>query len=147
MTDGVGEGYRKEFQCGSHEGRILGDDRFADTVLALADGAPHRSKNAELLKEVVLREFGCTMKELGTRSQKKSLGQARAVLGWLAVQTGAETLTGVGKWVGRDVVTMSAAVRRLAERSERAAGLREVMDRLLAEVSSRTVSPLPGPLL
>jgi REP element-mobilizing transposase RayT len=135
MTDGVGEGYRKEFQCGSHEGRILGDDRFADTVLALADGAPHRSKNAELLKEVVLREFGCTMKELGTRSQKKSLGQARAVLGWLAVQTGTETLTGVGKWIGRDVVTMSAAVRRLAERSERAAGLREVMDRLLAEVS------------
>jgi hypothetical protein len=56
-------------------------------------------------------------------------------MGWLAMQTGAVTLTGVGKWVGRDVVTMSAAVRRLSERAKHVVGLREVMDKLQAEVS------------
>jgi len=75
------------------------------------------------------------MEDLGTRSQRRTLATVRAIMGLLAVRTGAATLTEVGKWFGRDVVTMSAAVRRLAERSERMAGLREVIERLGSEVA------------
>ncbi len=57
------------------------------------------------------------------------------MMAWLAMQTGAATLTEVGKWFNRDVVTMSAAVRRLTERSERVSSLQEVLERLLSEVS------------
>ncbi len=51
------------------------------------------------------------------------------------MQTGAATLTEVGKWIGRDVVTMSAAVRRFDERAKRMPEVREVMKRLLEGVS------------
>ena len=59
------------------------------------------------------------------------------VMGWLAVQSGAATLTDVGGWFGRDVATMSAAVRRLAERAERCEELREVMLRLQAALTNK----------
>lgn len=137
MSDGIGEGHRKEFHSGSHEGRVLGDDRFADEVLLQAEGAQGKRINVEQLKEVVLREFNCTMEELGSRSQKHSLSLTRAVMGWLAVQTGAASLTEVGKWFGRDVVTMSAAVNRLDERSGRMVDLRETLNKLLNKVSRR----------
>ncbi len=138
MSEEDERGYRKEFVCGSHEGRILGDEKFADKVLAQTEEAPWKPVDAEILKETVLGEFNCTMTELKTRSQRRSLALARALLGWLSVQTGAETLTEAGRWVGRDVVTMSAAVRRLVERAEGDSGLREMMDRLLLSVSRKS---------
>ncbi len=75
------------------------------------------------------------MSDLGTRSQRRSLALSRAVMAWLAVQTAATTLTEVASWFNRDVVTMSAAERRLGERAEQGTELRKVMERLLAEVS------------
>ena len=135
MAAGAEEEYRKEFHSGSHQGRILGDDRFADKVLAQAEGAPCKPMGVAYLKEIVLREFDCTLAALGTRSQRRSLALARASLGWLAVQTGAATLTEVGKWIGRDVVTMSAAVRRLGKRARLMPEVRELSERLLKELS------------
>ena len=134
MAGGAGEGSREEFQSGSHEGRILGDDRFIEKVLAQAEGAPCKPIDAERLKEVVQREFGCTMAELAAGSQRQALSRARATMGWLAVQTGAATLTEVGRWVGRDVVTMSASVRRLGERAESLPELRIVLEKLRSEL-------------
>ena len=134
MAGGASEGHRKEFHLGSHEGRILGNDQFAQAVLAQTERAAHKTVIIEQLKEAVLREFNCTMVDLGTRSQTRLLATVRAIMGLLAVRTGAATLTEVGKWFNRDVVTMSASVRRLTERSERMAGLREVIDRLQSEL-------------
>ena len=136
MADGAGEKQRKEFHSGSHEGRILGDDRFAGEVLAQTGNIVRTFVKVDLLKSAVLQEFGCTMVDLGTRHQKQSLATARAVMGLLAAQTGAATLTEVGKWFGRDVVTMSAAVRRLAERTERVAALREMIEKLRSKIVS-----------
>jgi REP element-mobilizing transposase RayT len=135
MAAGAGETYRREFHSGSHESRILGDDRFAEDVLAQTEGAPCKPISGDRLKEAVMDEFCCTMEDLVTRSQRQRLSLARAALGWLAVQTGAVSLTEAGTWVGRDVVTMSAAVRRLADRAERVAELKDVMERLLLKVS------------
>ena len=142
MAEGAGEGHRREFHFGSHEGRLLGDDRFASQVLAQAEEAPCAPVDADELKKVVLRQFGCTMQELATRSQRQPLARARAALGWLAVQTGAATLTEAGQWVGRDVVTMSAAVRRLTERAERMPEMRALLERLRSECSQGHLTPL-----
>lgn len=137
MAEGCAEGFRREFQCGNHAGRILGDDRFAEKVLAEVEGESCQGVNVERLQELVLEEFDCTLDALGTRSQRHSLALARAMMAWLAVQTGAATLTDVGGWFGRDVVTMSAAVRRLAERAERCVEVREVMARLQAALANK----------
>ena len=137
MSAGREEGFRKEFQNGSHANRLLGDDRFAENVLTQVEGVFYPSVDVERLQELVLEEFDCTLDALGTRSQRHSLALARAMMGWLAVQSGAATLTDVGGWFGRDVVTMSAAVRRLAERAERCVELREVMARLQATLASK----------
>jgi hypothetical protein len=135
MAAGADEGQRPEFHAGNYEGRILGDDRFAGEALAQAEEELCPQVRVELLKDLVLREFGTSMQELGTRSQRRSLALSRAVMAWLAVQTAATTLTEVGNWFNRDVVTMSAVVRRLGERAEQGTELREMMERLLAEVS------------
>jgi len=135
MSAGAEVGYREEFHSGSHQGRILGDDRFADKMVAQAEAALCERVDVDHLKEVALREFACTMAELGTRAQRRPWALARASLGWLAMQTGAATLTEVGGWFGRDVVTMSAAVRRLDERAKRNREVRELLERLLNKVS------------
>ncbi len=137
MAAGGETGYREEFYSGNHQGSILGDDRFVEKVLAQAGKMPSRPICVDRLKEVVLQEFGCTMVELGTRSQRRPWSLARASLGWLAMHTGAATLTEVGTWFGRDVGTMSAAVRRLEERAGRRREVRELLDRMLREVSSQ----------
>src|SRR6266545_429869 len=38
VRDALGEGSRPEFGNGTHEGRILGDDSFADETLLTAEG-------------------------------------------------------------------------------------------------------------
>ncbi len=57
------------------------DDRFADKVLAQAEGAPCKPMGVAYLKEIVLREFDCTLAALGTRSQRRSTGSGARFAG------------------------------------------------------------------
>ena len=116
---------------------ILGDDYFVEQVLASQAKGYRKKIPVEKLQEMVLGEYACSMEELGSRSQKRSLARARATMGWLAVQSGAASLTEVGKWFARDVVTMSAAVRRLDEKRTQDKELEGVLGRLLAELSTQ----------
>lgn len=59
--------------------------------------------------------------------RRRHLAEARALVAYLAVETGAATLTTMGKLLNRDVATLSNAVGRLRERLvEDADLLREV---------------------
>ncbi|HKL48920.1 MAG TPA: transposase [Desulfuromonadales bacterium] len=116
-------------------GGILGDDDFAKQVLGSGARGPRKKSSVEKLQELVLAEFACSMEELGSRSQKRSFTRARSVIGWLAMQSETASLTEVGKWFGRDVATMSAAVRRLDEKKKQDMELQKGLKRLLAELS------------
>ena len=56
ISDGIGEGYRKEFYSGTTEGRILGDDHFAEEALRRA-GAP--MKRTVSIEEIITHVCHC----------------------------------------------------------------------------------------
>jgi chromosomal replication initiation ATPase DnaA len=47
--------------------------------------------------------------------QQRLYSEARAVMGWLAMELGCVTLTQLGRRFNRDVGTMSRGVRRIAD--------------------------------
>ncbi len=53
---------------------------------------------------------------LKTKSQQRTISECRAMIGWLAYESGCVTLSEVGRYVNRDVGSISSAVRRLSER-------------------------------
>jgi chromosomal replication initiation ATPase DnaA len=61
--------------------------------------------------------------ELRTPAQSRLAAEAREVVGWLASELGSATFVAVGEAVGRDVSTISSAVRRLEQRTGRDAAL------------------------
>ena len=125
VLDGIGEGQRLEFQRGREDSRVLGDDLFLEQTLAAAGERRAVKPSLPHLVEGVCRSYSITQAELRAAGQKRSTSEARAVLGWLAQETGSCTLTEIAKATGREVATTSSAVRRLIERARFDADLRE----------------------
>jgi len=64
-------------------------------------------------------EYSLSPDKLRAFAQSRLASEAGAVIGWLASELGSATLVAVGEVVGRDVSTISSAVRRLSERARR----------------------------
>lgn len=113
VREGHGEGRRDEFHAGGDEdGRVLGDDRFAQRVLNRPVVTKSRVTLGALIK-VVCKEYGITEKTLTQVGRERMTSEARCVVGWLAQHNGQITLTEVANRLGRDVTTLSRGVRQL----------------------------------
>ena len=75
---------------------------------------------------------------LRTKTQQRIVSEARAVVGWLAREMDCATLTDVGKFVNRDVGSISSAVRRLSERLQNTPELVNRVESLKAELEKET---------
>ncbi len=108
---GLEEGYRVEFHGGGADARVLGDEDFLAQVVE----APRRSRPPEL--ETIVRHvrarYGTREEELASPSRVRRLAKARGVVGWLAMRTGAASLTEIARRFHRDVATLSQSVCRL----------------------------------
>jgi REP element-mobilizing transposase RayT len=60
----------------------------------------------------VTRAFGVGREQLATRSRKREHALARALIGWLAVERRAATLTEVARRLNRDPSTLSSSISR-----------------------------------
>ena len=78
------------------------------------------------------REYGLSPEELRAPTQSRLASEARAVVGWLARESGSATFVAVGEEVRREVPTISSAVRRLSERAGRDAALKGRLDAVAA---------------
>lgn len=115
VLEGMDEKHRPEFQRGEKDTRILGDDRFMEKCLAGISKVPVRL-TIQQIADKVCREYGIDEAMLRAPSQQRFASEARAVLGWLARGIGCATLSDVGRFVSRDVGSISSAVRRLTDR-------------------------------
>ena len=115
VLDGMEEKHRPEFHCGGKDTRILGDDRFMEKCLAGIKNLPVRLTIQEIAAKVCC-EYGIDEATLKAPSQQRVASEARAVIGWLARENGCATFSDVGKFVCRDVGSISSAVRRLTDR-------------------------------
>jgi putative transposase len=113
IRDGLQGGHRQEFQSGNCEGRILGDDRFAEEALYMAREREHRPPQLHNVIEAVCRHYELTPEALRAPGKARPASEGRAWAAWLVRGMQHLTLAGLGEYLGRDVAALSQAARRL----------------------------------
>jgi putative transposase len=119
VSEGIKEGHREEFHRGrseAAEGGILGDDRFIERVLRKSQAAKDRKMPLQRLVKRVVEGYDLRSDQLNVLGRNRKAAEARAVVGYLSVQTQSATLTEVAGRFGRDVTTLSKGVQRIAQR-------------------------------
>jgi putative transposase len=136
VEDGINREHRMELQKGEVDNRVIGDDDFVGKALSSVGLPNARRPSLETLVNLVCRYYSVTLPKLRSPGQRRLMSEARAALGWLALETGAGTLTDVGEITARDAGTISSAVRRLIHRSERDLVISERMSEMKREVAN-----------
>lgn len=114
VLGGMDEPGRPEFHYGSVEGRILGDDRFADEALMKAN-QPRQPASLEAILDEVCRGYGLLRAELAAAGKSRPQAEARAVAALLVRESENCTLVELGRLLNREVSALSQAARRLSE--------------------------------
>jgi len=115
VLDGLAEEHRHEFYGTGEDTRLLGNDCFIEKCLSGPDALTRRVTVQEIADKVCLL-YKITETDLKSQSQCRNISEARAIVGWLAQDSGCITLSDVGKFVSRDVGSISSAVRRISDR-------------------------------
>ena len=137
VLEGKGKSRQEEYHKGSDaDSRILGDDTFIDRVLdqKLAMGVRSRVSLDEVIRKVC-KHYKVQELDLCLSGRDRRTSEARGVVAWLILEAGVCTLTELGRVTGRDVTTLSSAVRRLQIRARKDMQLAAVMKALLKAVS------------
>jgi putative transposase len=130
------EGHREEFHRGAAgDGRVLGEDDFVETVLRQAGSEPLKKPTIEAVIRALASLYDLRDGELASAGQGVRISEARAMAAWAVQELSGATITELGVKIGRDVTSLSSAVRRLRERSirdervaEKMLQLKEVID-------------------
>lgn len=134
IAGGLDEGHREDFHRRTVEGRILGDEYFAENALRQSDKASRAQIKLESIISVVCAARKMDLDQISGADRGRAGAAARALIAYLALELGAATLTEVGNFLNRDISTLSTAVSRLRERikqeSELAAEAKRLMNLL-----------------
>ena len=136
VADRLGEGHRREFHGGKNDGRILGQDTFVETVLMEAEEAPLAKPDLEAVLKAVGILYDIGGDDLAAAGQGVRISEARAMAAWAVRELSAATLTELGKRIGRDVTSLSSAVRRLMTRARAEEAVAGRMNRLKEMIAS-----------
>ncbi|MDH3604029.1 MAG: transposase [Candidatus Tectomicrobia bacterium] len=137
VAEGLQEGHRQDFHQGTTHSLILGDDVFINDALK----ASQQESLVRLTPHTIIAAV-CAQRQLDLRALQAAdrswhLAETRASVAYLAVETGAATLTTIGALVHRDVATLSHAVRRLRNKLVDHAELRQEVVRIEEQLRRR----------
>jgi REP element-mobilizing transposase RayT len=114
IAEGMGQGPRIEFHAGAEDSRIIGDDRFIGRLNLQAIAIQPKARiNLDTLVTHVCAGYKLSEAELRAPGRQRITAQARALIGWLVMQTKASTLTQVAERFGREASGLSRQVARL----------------------------------
>lgn len=114
VNEGLGRAADVDFTRGSvSDPRILGDEEFVRGVMKLSRQKYQPKVKPEKVQRIVLERYKLSEEELAAPGKNRLCAEARAYLAWLYLETGCDTLTALGEQLGRDVSSLSSAVRRL----------------------------------
>lgn len=125
ILHGSDEGHREEFHRGTHEGRILGDDRFSEDALHNAEEVFNQAVDLRQIISATGRAYGVKGKELAEAGKARPASEARAIAALLVQNCDSLTLTALGQHLGRDLSSLSQAANRLRRRLKKDSGLRK----------------------
>ena len=126
VAQGEQEGYRPEFS----KRRLLGDDRFAERALALAEEKIQATFNLEEVVGTVCEVYGFDKNVLSSPGRRRDVSEAMAMAALLVLEAEHLTLTGLSILVDRDISGLSQGARRLQERLMTDQSLQEKMKRV-----------------
>jgi len=130
FAQGEQEEYRPEFSKGAHDGRLLGDDRFAERALALAEEKIQANFSLEEVVGTVCEVYGFDKNVLSSPGRRRDVSEAMAMAALLVLEAEHLTLTGLSVLVDRDISGLSQGARRLQERLMADQSLQEKMKRV-----------------
>ncbi|NVN91621.1 MAG: hypothetical protein HXX11_13600 [Desulfuromonadales bacterium] len=140
VYDGLTEGNRPEFVMGTHEGRMLGDDSFADETLLQADEKLTSRVTVDAVISEVCRQFGISEAELIATGKARPASEARAIAAFLTREMANLSLTELAKKMGRDVSAFSQAARRLDISAKENGQLAKMVHQLLTDLKMSNTS-------
>jgi len=114
VNEGLAEGRRSEFHSGTCEGRILGDDRFAEEVLHRVNERDRTPILIPAVVEAICDLYGLTPEALRAPGKARPASEARALAALLVRETPHLSLSELGRYVDRDVAALSQAAKRVA---------------------------------
>jgi REP element-mobilizing transposase RayT len=129
VAAGRDDGRRDDFHRGGNDSRVLADDDFTAAVL----GRPLSSDDPPSLDEIVDHVCGhyeVSATELYGPSRARRVSEARGMVGWLALETGATTLSAVATRFRRDPTTLSRIVGRIDREAKTPSRMAEALERL-----------------
>lgn len=133
VDEGIGEEKRIEFHCGTCEGRILGDDEFADNALNKSDQPRSREWTLQDVAASVCRRYGITLEQLRAPGKARPFSEARALAAVIVLEAPHLFLTELGKLVNRDVSALGKAAQRIRPQLQADARLAEDLETIHRE--------------
>ena len=134
IQEGMDEGHREEFHKGTKESRILGDDTFAEEVLAAKGEKRGWRVTLDEILERVCDEYEIHSRDVIAAGKHHGLSEARAMISWLIREAPHLSLTELSRRVNREISSLSVAARRLVDKSQFNAHLARKMIRLKTEL-------------
>jgi len=135
VNEGSAEEARIDFSRGSeYDPRVLGDDEFVRGVMKLSRQKYQPRINPEKVLRIVLERYKLTEEELAAPGKNRFNSEARAYLAWLYLETGCDTMTALGERLGRDVSSLSSAVRRLQLKAKKDEKIADKYQKLMNRV-------------
>jgi len=114
------EGHRREFHgVGGVDPRVFGEDHFVDDVLRKAGSQSEKKLDIDTILKVVESVYGITPEELSKPGQDRCRSEARSMAAWGVSEMTFSTLTELSKITGRDITSLSSAMKRLTARAKR----------------------------
>jgi REP element-mobilizing transposase RayT len=114
IAEGMGQEHRIEFYAGAEDARIIGDDRFIERLNLQAIAVQPKTRiDLDMLVTHVCAGYKLSEAELRAPGRQRTTAQARALIGWLVMQTKVSTLTQVAERFGREASGLSRQVARL----------------------------------
>lgn len=117
IRDGIAEGHRAEYYD-VKEQQYLGDEGFIEDVKRTVDepeeSLPVQITMTDVVKEIV-RGAGVSDRVVLSKGRGRIGSRLRAEVAYVGREVGGISLTEVAKYLGRDLSTMSLALKRLEE--------------------------------
>lgn len=134
VLQGLQEGTRPEFRQGSHQGRILGDDHFAEQALSTRGEPNHCRPSLPDIIDAVCRAYGLPTSALTDPGKKRKPAEARAMAALIVLETQDLTLTDLAAHLGRELSGLSQAAGRLHQRQTREPGIGERLEHIRRDI-------------
>jgi REP element-mobilizing transposase RayT len=135
VLDGIDEGKRNEFHCGTCEGRILGGDSFTDDIRLMVGQKNEREYALHEVVEKVCASFSISEQALKAPGKERPMTEARAVAAAVVQCSPHLRLTDLGKVLNRDLSALAKSAQRALAKQELAPVVGRIVDELRGGIS------------